>query len=169
MDLKDLDYVDYEEFARNVYNPSWQGWKTIAKIESKCKPSYYYRGNVVAHAICFLNNYFLEKAIKEAMDLEFYGEDHDKWYCYSGVNTPDFIDKNGVTYELKQMKDLDRLYSIPIEDWHNCDIKLAYIRMSDALYKYDNKLKTWKLVKHIYNIKHINPLKALTDYEVGIK
>lgn len=168
LNLDKLKYVDYEEFAQNVYNPKWKGWKDVAEVEKTCKPSFMYKGNIIAHSICFLNNYFLEKAVKEALDLDYLGKDHTKWYAYSGTNISDFVDKNGVTYELKQMKNFEGLARIPEEDWHGCDVRLAFFRTSDAVYKYDKDSRSWKFLKFIH-YNHINPLKATTDEQAGLK
>ena len=33
---KEIPSVDYNEFARNVFNPDWTGWKTVALVEKQC-------------------------------------------------------------------------------------------------------------------------------------
>ena len=54
----------------------------------------------------FLNNYWLEEAVRKALDLSYKSNDHMAIYDYSGLNMPDFVDDKGVTYELKQGKSL---------------------------------------------------------------
>ena len=158
--------VDYNEFARNVFNPEWTGWKTVALIEKKCYPSRVYKG-VIQHAICFLNNWFLEQKVKDYLNLDYISDDHERWYATRGTNIPDFKDKNGVTYELKQGRYFDGVYSIPDCDWHKCNVRLYYARETQTLYKLEKGV--WKSLTRFQTVKHISPWNCLSDEECGIK
>ena len=153
-----LKRVYYKDFEQNAFNPTWSGWKTLIEIEKKLKPSKYYN-DPISHMYLFLNNYWLEEAVRKELNLSYRNTDHIAIYDYCGLNIPDFIDEKGITYELKQGKDLNSLRLIAERDWHNCQIKLFYSRMDKCLYSSVNGF-TWRELCSL-DVKHINPDKGL--------
>lgn len=158
MYTENLKRVYYKDFEQNAFNPTWSGWKTLIEIEKKLKPSKYYT-DPVSHMYLFLNNYWLEEAVRKELNLSYRNTDHIAIYDYCGLNLPDFVDEKGITYELKQGKDLNSLRLIAEKDWHNCQIKLFYSRMDKRLYSSVNGF-TWRELCSL-DIKHINPDKGL--------
>lgn len=157
--LKNVKKVSYKDFEQNAFNPSWSGWRDLIEIEKKLKPSKYY-SDPISHMYLFLNNYWLEEAVRKELNLNYMTSDHKCIYGYSGLNLSDFIDKNGVTYELKQGKSLASLQLINERDWHNCSVKLFYSRIDNCLYTPSDDGFTWQKVCYL-NVKHINPDKGL--------
>lgn len=155
---ENLKRVYYKDFEQNAFNPTWSGWKTLIEIEKKLKPSKYYN-DPISHMYLFLNNYWLEEAVRKELNLSYRNTDHIAIYDYCGLNIPDFIDEKGITYELKQGKDLNSLRLIAERDWHNCQIKLFYSRMDKRLYSSVNGF-TWRELCSL-DVKHINPDKGL--------
>lgn len=155
---ENLKRVYYKDFEQNAFNPYWSGWKTLIEIEKKLKPSKYYN-DPISHMYLFLNNYWLEEAVRKELNLSYRNTDHIAIYDYCGLNLPDFVDEKGITYELKQGKDLNSLRLIAERDWHNCQIKLFYSRMDKRLYSSVNGF-TWRELCSL-DIKHINPDKGL--------
>ena len=155
---ENLKRVYYKDFEQNAFNPTWSGWKTLIEIEKKLKPSKYYT-DPISHMYLFLNNYWLEEAVRKELNLSYRNTDHIAIYDYCGLNIPDFIDEKGITYELKQGKDLNSLRLIAERDWHNCQIKLFYSRMDKRLYSSVNGF-TWRELCSL-DVKHINPDKGL--------
>lgn len=155
---ENLKRVYYKDFEQNAFNPYWSGWKTLIEIEKKLKPSKYYN-DPISHMYLFLNNYWLEEAVRKELNLSYRNTDHIAIYDYCGLNIPDFIDEKGITYELKQGKDLNSLRLIAERDWHNCQIKLFYSRMDKRLYSSVNGF-TWRELCSL-DVKHINPDKGL--------
>lgn len=155
---ENLKRVYYKDFEQNAFNPTWSGWKTLIEIEKKLKPSKYYN-DPISHMYLFLNNYWLEEAVRKELNLSYRNTDHIAIYDYCGLNLPDFVDEKGITYELKQGKDLNSLRLIAERDWHNCQIKLFYSRMDKRLYSSVNGF-TWRELCSL-DIKHINPDKGL--------
>lgn len=153
-----LKRVYYKDFEQNAFNPTWSGWKTLIEIEKKLKPSKYYN-DPISHMYLFLNNYWLEEAVRKELNLSYRNTDHIAIYDYCGLNLPDFVDEKGITYELKQGKDLNSLRLIAERDWHNCQIKLFYSRMDKRLYSSVNGF-TWRELCSL-DVKHINPDKGL--------
>lgn len=158
MYTENLKRVYYKDFEQNAFNPTWSGWKTLIEIEKKLKPSKYYN-DPISHMYLFLNNYWLEEAVRKELNLSYRNTDHIAIYDYCGLNIPDFIDEKGITYELKQGKDLNSLRLIAERDWHNCQIKLFYSRMDKCLYSSVNGF-TWRELCSL-DVKHINPDKGL--------
>lgn len=158
MYTENLKRVYYKDFEQNAFNPTWSGWKTLIEIEKKLKPSKYYN-DPISHMYLFLNNYWLEEAVRKELNLSYRNTDHIAIYDYCGLNIPDFIDEKGITYELKQGKDLNSLRLIAERDWHNCQIKLFYSRMDKRLYSSVNGF-TWRELCSL-DVKHINPDKGL--------
>lgn len=158
MYTENLKRVYYKEFEQNAFNPTWSGWRTLIEIEKKLKPSKYY-SDPISHMYLFLNNYWLEEAVRKELNLSYRNTDHIAIYDYCGLNLPDFIDEKGITYELKQGKDLNSLRLIAERDWHNCQIKLFYSRMDKRLYSSVNGF-TWRELCSL-DVKHINPDKGL--------
>lgn len=158
MYTENLKRVYYKDFEQNAFNPTWSGWKTLIEIEKKLKPSKYYT-DPISHMYLFLNNYWLEEAVRKELNLSYRNTDHIAIYDYCGLNIPDFIDEKGITYELKQGKDLNSLRLIAERDWHNCQIKLFYSRMDKRLYSSVNGF-TWRELCSL-DVKHINPDKGL--------
>ena len=158
MYTENLKRVYYKDFEQNAFNPTWSGWKTLIEIEKKLKPSKYYN-DPISHMYLFLNNYWLEEAVRKELNLSYRNTDHIAIYDYCGLNLPDFVDEKGITYELKQGKDLQSLRLIAESDWHNCQIKLFYSRMDKRLYSSVNGF-TWRELCSL-DIKHINPDKGL--------
>lgn len=158
MYTENLKRVYYKDFEQNAFNPTWSGWKTLIEIEKKLKPSKYYT-DPISHMYLFLNNYWLEEAVRKELNLSYRNTDHIAIYDYCGLNIPDFIDEKGITYELKQGKDLNSLRLIAERDWHNCNIKLFYSRMDKCLYSSANGF-TWRELCSL-DVKHINPDKGL--------
>ena len=158
MYTENLKRVYYKDFEQNAFNPTWSGWKTLIEIEKKLKPSKYYN-DPISHMYLFLNNYWLEEAVRKELNLSYRNTDHIAIYDYCGLNLPDFVDEKGITYELKQGKDLNSLRLIAERDWHNCQIKLFYSRMDKRLYSSVNGF-TWRELCSL-DIKHINPDKGL--------
>lgn len=155
---ENLKRVYYKDFEQNAFNPTWSGWRTLIEIEKKLKPSKYYN-DPISHMYLFLNNYWLEEAVRKELNLSYRNTDHIAIYDYCGLNIPDFIDEKGITYELKQGKDLNSLRLIAERDWHNCQIKLFYSRMDKRLYSSVNGF-TWRELCSL-DVKHINPDKGL--------
>lgn len=155
---ENLKRVYYKDFEQNAFNPTWSGWKTLIEIEKKLKPSKYYT-DPISHMYLFLNNYWLEEAVRKELNLSYRNTDHIAIYDYCGLNLPDFVDEKGITYELKQGKDLNSLRLIAERDWHNCQIKLFYSRMDKRLYSSVNGF-TWRELCSL-DVKHINPDKGL--------
>lgn len=158
MYTENLKRVYYKDFEQNAFNPTWSGWRTLIEIEKKLKPSKYYN-DPISHMYLFLNNYWLEEAVRKELNLSYRNTDHIAIYDYCGLNIPDFIDEKGITYELKQGKDLNSLRLIAERDWHNCQIKLFYSRMDKRLYSSVNGF-TWRELCSL-DVKHINPDKGL--------
>lgn len=158
MYTENLKRVYYKEFEQNAFNPTWSGWKTLIEIEKKLKPSKYYN-DPISHMYLFLNNYWLEEAVRKELNLSYRNTDHIAIYDYCGLNLPDFVDEKGITYELKQGKDLQSLRLIAERDWHDCQIKLFYSRMDKRLYSSVNGF-TWRELCSL-DVKHINPDKGL--------
>ena len=157
--LNNLKRVSYKDFEQNAFNPCWSGWKTLIEIEKKLKPSKYY-SDPISHMYLFLNNYWLEEAVRKALDLSYKSNDHMAIYDYSGLNMPDFVDDKGVTYELKQGKSLASLELIAERDWHGCKVKLFYSRMDKCLYSNCGGAFNWHKLCSL-DVKHINPDKGL--------
>ena len=155
---ENLKRVYYKDFEQNAFNPTWSGWRTLIEIEKKLKPSKYYN-DPISHMYLFLNNYWLEEAVRKELNLSYRNTDHIAIYDYCGLNLPDFVDEKGITYELKQGKDLNSLRLIAERDWHNCQIKLFYSRMDKCLYSSVNGF-TWRELCSL-DVKHINPDKGL--------
>ena len=155
---ENLKRVYYKDFEQNAFNPTWSGWRTLIEIEKKLKPSKYYN-DPISHMYLFLNNYWLEEAVRKELNLSYRNTDHIAIYDYCGLNLPDFVDEKGITYELKQGKDLQSLQLIANKDWHNCQIKLFYSRMDKCLYSSVNGF-TWRELCSL-DVKHINPDKGL--------
>ena len=155
---ENLKRVYYKDFEQNAFNPTWSGWRTLIEIEKKLKPSKYYN-DPISHMYLFLNNYWLEEAVRKELNLSYRNTDHIAIYDYCGLNLPDFVDEKGITYELKQGKDLNSLRLIAERDWHNCQIKLFYSRMNKCLYSSVNGF-TWRELCSL-DVKHINPDKGL--------
>ena len=158
MYTENLKRVYYKDFEQNAFNPTWSGWRTLIEIEKKLKPSKYYN-DPISHMYLFLNNYWLEEAVRKELNLSYRNTDHIAIYDYCGLNLPDFVDEKGITYELKQGKDLQSLRLITERDWHNCQIKLFYSRMDKRLYSSVNGF-TWRELCSL-DVKHINPDKGL--------
>lgn len=155
---ENLKRVYYKDFEQNAFNPTWSGWRTLIEIEKKLKPSKYYN-DPISHMYLFLNNYWLEEAVRKELNLSYRNTDHIAIYDYCGLNLPDFVDEKGITYELKQGKDLQSLQLIAEKDWHDCKIKLFYSRIDKCLYSSVNGF-TWRELCKL-DIKHINPDKGL--------
>ena len=155
---ENLKRVYYKDFEQNAFNPTWSGWRTLIEIEKKLKPSKYYN-DPISHMYLFLNNYWLEEAVRKELNLSYRNTDHIAIYDYCGLNLPDFVDEKGITYELKQGKDLQSLQLIAERDWHDCRIKLFYSRMDKCLYSSVNGF-TWRELCKL-DVKHINPDKGL--------
>ena len=155
---ENLKRVYYKDFEQNAFNPTWSGWRTLIEIEKKLKPSKYY-SDPISHMYLFLNNYWLEEAVRKELNLSYRNTDHIAIYDYCGLNLPDFVDEKGITYELKQGKDLQSLQLIAERDWHDCQIKLFYSRMDKRLYSSVNGF-TWRELCSL-DVKHINPDKGL--------
>lgn len=155
---ENLKRVYYKDFEQNAFNPTWSGWRTLIEIEKKLKPSKYYN-DPISHMYLFLNNYWLEEAVRKELNLSYRNTDHIAIYDYCGLNLPDFVDEKGITYELKQGKDLQSLRLIAERDWHDCQIKLFYSRMDKRLYSSVNGF-TWRELCSL-DVKHINPDKGL--------
>ena len=158
MFTENLKRVYYKDFEQNAFNPTWSGWRTLIEIEKKLKPSKYYN-DPISHMYLFLNNYWLEEAVRKELNLSYRNTDHIAIYDYCGLNLPDFVDEKGITYELKQGKDLNSLRLIAERDWHDCKIKLFYSRMDKCLYSSVNGF-TWRELCKL-DVKHINPDKGL--------
>ena len=158
MFTENLKRVYYKDFEQNAFNPTWSGWRTLIEIEKKLKPSKYYN-DPISHMYLFLNNYWLEEAVRKELNLSYRNTDHIAIYDYCGLNLPDFVDEKGITYELKQGKDLQSLQLIADKDWHDCQIKLFYSRMDKCLYSSVNGF-TWRKLCSL-DVKHINPDKGL--------
>ena len=158
MYTENLKRVYYKDFEQNAFNPTWSGWRTLIEIEKKLKPSKYYN-DPISHMYLFLNNYWLEEAVRKELNLSYRNTDHIAIYDYCGLNLPDFVDEKGITYELKQGKDLNSLRLIAERDWHDCQIKLFYSRMDKRLYSSINGF-TWRELCSL-DVKHINPDKGL--------
>ena len=158
MYTENLKRVYYKDFEQNAFNPTWSGWRTLIEIEKKLKPSKYYN-DPISHMYLFLNNYWLEEAVRKELNLSYRNTDHIAIYDYCGLNLPDFVDEKGITYELKQGKDLNSLRLIAERDWHDCQIKLFYSRMDKSLYSSVNGF-TWRELCSL-DVKHINPDKGL--------
>ncbi len=158
MYTENLKRVYYKDFEQNAFNPTWSGWRTLIDIEKKLKPSKYYN-DPISHMYLFLNNYWLEEAVRKELNLSYRNTDHIAIYDYCGLNLPDFVDEKGITYELKQGKDLQSLQLIAERDWHDCQIKLFYSRMDKRLYSSVNGF-TWRELCSL-DVKHINPDKGL--------
>ena len=158
MYTENLKRVYYKDFEQNAFNPTWSGWRTLIEIEKKLKPSKYYN-DPISHMYLFLNNYWLEEAVRKQLNLSYRNTDHIAIYDYCGLNLPDFVDEKGITYELKQGKDLQSLQMIAERDWHDCKIKLFYSRMDKCLYSSVNGF-TWRELCSL-DVKHINPDKGL--------
>ena len=165
MYIDNLKRVYYKDFEQNAFNPSWNGWKVLIEIEKKLKPSKYYN-DPISHMYLFLNNYWLEEAVRKALNLRYRTTDHNAIYDYSGLNLPDFVDEIGVTYELKQGKSLESLERIAATDWHNCKVRLFYSRMDKCLYSSTDDF-TWRKICNL-DIKHINPDKGLKLSDIVI-
>ena len=158
MFTENLKKVYYKDFEQNAFNPTWSGWRTLIEIEKKLKPSKYYN-DPISHMYLFLNNYWLEEAVRKELNLSYRNTDHIAIYDYCGLNLPDFVDEKGMSYELRQGKDLQSLQLIAAKDWHNCQIKLFYSRMDKCLYSSVNGFNWRKLCS--LDVKHINPDKGL--------
>ena len=162
---ENLKRVYYKDFEQNAFNPTWSGWRTLIEIEKKLKPSKYYT-DPISHMYLFLNNYWLEEAVRKELNLSYRNTDHIAIYDYCGLNLPDFVDEKGITYELKQGKDLQSLRLIAERDWHNCQIKLFYSRMDKRLYSSVNGF-TWRELCSL-DVKHINPDKGLKLKDIAL-
>ena len=97
MYTENLKRVYYKDFEQNAFNPTWSGWRTLIEIEKKLKPSKYYN-DPISHMYLFLNNYWLEEAVRKELNLSYRNTDHIAIYDYCGLNLPDFVDEKGITY-----------------------------------------------------------------------
>lgn len=141
-------YVDYEVLYRNCLNVEWSEWPKIYEImrnvEESGSPSWKYPFNPLMHLVQFMNNYLLEKKVKEKLQLEWNNNDHAVLVEKAGSDVPDYIDKAGSTYELKQGNGFERAANI--RNWHNADIKLFYNTGDKTLYYYHSKIGNFEKI-----------------------
>lgn len=144
--------MNYEEWLKNYEDENWSGWKIIDEIEKSTNPprSRLARENPRFHAMMFLNNYLLEKEVlnflnRNGYNVRFNGDDHLDWIEGRGLDTPDYIDDKGRTFELKQTGSLDMFCDYACGwNWHGADVRLVYIRDLGTLYQMKgNELKVF--------------------------
>lgn len=145
--------ISFEELYKNAYNKSWKGWKELKEImfviEAKGSKSYKHKDSKVKHAFEFLNNYLLEKEIKNLIGLEFIDpQSHEYLYDKVGDEVKaDFIDPvRNETYDLQCRWNFDDIHTL---NFHKADHKLIYIKKTNNLYEYDAGLDHCYLIKHI--------------------
>lgn len=160
-----VNKVLYKDFEKNALNVEWTGWKDLLAIERILKPSKHY-SDPCAHMYCFLNNYWLEEAVKNEFGFEYIGKDHEAIYPYNGKNVCDFIDNDGTIYELKQGFHIEYADKIPARDWHDDRaVKLFYDRSARTLYEKRREDYCWNPIAQL-SPKRINPLNGLKAEEV---
>lgn len=151
-------YVDYEVLYRNCLNPNWSEWKEVIdvmrSIEEKGSKSYVYPNSPIKHLLQFLNNYLVERKIVDISNLEWLKNDHDKLTEKKGDAVPDFVNKNGVTYELKSGKNIEN--AALIRNWYGADRKLFYCTSDNNLYLYDSDKNSFKIIKRGLRAPYIN-------------
>lgn len=139
--------IDYKELEANCYNKYWEGWKYVKHVMDRVheiSKSKLYPDSKIKHALNFLNNYFVEERVKELLHLNYYGTDHDGIYYKLGVDIPDFIDKKGVTYELKSTWNYDFILTNKnLLNWHGADKKIVYQKSDNMLYFFDDERNTF--------------------------
>lgn len=131
-------FVDYEELFENALNYRWNGWpnayNVMKSVEEKGSKSYVYYYSTLKHLLQFLNNYLVEQRVKNKLGLEFNGDDHERFYDKLGDKAPDFIDKDGKTYELKSGRTIE--VAARVKNWYDADVRLFYCTGNDILYEY---------------------------------
>lgn len=162
--------VNYNELYENAYNKKWSGWKNLGEvmkdIESKGSRSWKYSGSKIKHALNFLNGHLLEVRVKEKLQLEWNGNDHDELYAKCGeICVPDFKDSNGETYELKERWSFEDAMKC---NWNNADHCLLHLKSDNVLYEYYPASKRFEKICHLrasyVDIKRY----PYTDEELGI-
>ena len=129
----DLFYeeVPYKDIVANWENRhEWSEWKkciyialNIPKTEVSC--------SVEEKIWRFVNNWQKECAVAKALGIKFYDDTHNCFHSGSGLPTPDFIDKKGKTYELKNTKK----YAYNDRHWWGADYHLYYDEKENVLYE----------------------------------
>lgn len=132
-----MKQINYQEFYKHVYDKEWNGWKELIdimnSIEQKGSISKKHPESRVLHALEFLNNHFVEEKVKQLLELEYLGDDHNVLYDKVGdKGVPDFIDSNNETYELKSRWNFDDINKIY---WNDADHKLLYLKRNNTLYE----------------------------------
>ena len=97
--------------------------------------------------------------------IERYFNDHDKLTEKKGDAVPDFVNKNGITYELKSGKNLE--YAPLIRNWYGADRKLFYCTSDNNLYLYDSDTNSFKMIKRGLRAPYIN-IKRFDNLEAQI-
>lgn len=162
-------FINYKELYKNAYNPKWNGWNELKdimdSIERKGSRSIKHSNSKVLHAFEFLNNYFVEEKVKEILQLNYLGDDHEVLYDKVGAtNIPDFIDNNGETYELKSRWSTDDVYRI---NWNGADHCLFYYKAENKLYEYYPKYDNYRFIAS-FRARYINTKNyPYTDNQLG--
>lgn len=146
-----MKYVNYEELLANIFNKNWTGWKNfyevITEVEEKGSKSKIHKDSKILHGIEFLNNYLLEKRVKEILGLDFLGDDHEVLYAKRGDCIPDFINKEtGKTYELKTRWHFEDAMKL---NWYDADYCLFYHKFTNTLYQYFPNDKSFAPIKYL--------------------
>ena len=167
-------YVDYEVLYRNYSNVEWSEWPkiydVIRNIEKAGSVSWKYPQNPLIHLMMFLNNYLLERKVKEKMQLEWYNDDHDVLVEKKGEDVPDFIDESGKTYELKQGNSFER--AMNVKTWRNADVKLFYNTDDNTLYYYHGNMDCFEKISEFrsafVNIKRYRDTESKIRYKFNL-
>lgn len=136
--MEEKRFVDYEELFENALNYRWQGWKNayevMKSVEEQDSRSFVFPNSTIKHLLQFLNNYMVEKRVKDKLKLKWNSDDHDKFYEKKGEQKADFIDADGRTYELKSRRTFESAQKIM--NWYGADVRLIYCTGNDTLYEY---------------------------------
>lgn len=123
--------IAYEEIVKNWNNRyQWKDWNKCLYIAANI-PGTYIPCTLEEKIWRFVNNWQKECAVAAALHLEFYDDTHNYFHTGAGKPTPDFKDKEGKTYELKNTPK----YSYNDIHWWGADFHLWYGDKTKHLYK----------------------------------
>lgn len=125
------DEVPYADIVRNWANrESWNRWFDCKYIAVNI-PCSKLKTSIEAKIRRFTNNWLIESAVAKSMSLDFCDTTHDTFHTGYGKMNPDFISKDGITYELKTTK----IYDYDDMHWWKADIHLYYDIKAQVLYE----------------------------------
>ena len=125
------DEVPYVDIVRNWANrEQWNRWTDCKYIAANI-PCSKLRTSAEEKILRFTNNWLIETAVAKSMSLDFCDTTHDTFHTGYGEIHPDFIDKDGITYELKTTE----IYDYNDKHWWEADIHLYYDVKEQILYE----------------------------------